>query len=159
MLCAAGSFESDVWSVDSEPTDQSTCLEVLSGISPQSSLAPIGVGFVLVKQRVTWPAGKSPVRKIMLSFSLTHGSAPKLSPAAILGPGAQPTRQVPPTVEFGRSGEPILLFWTRVQVEHGNKVGTSTGPRIPRYKWRCLLPEKRDRRHRVSYFPGRRSHD
>ena len=35
-------------------------------------LTPIGAGFVLVKQRVTWQAGKYTVRKVMPSFSQTH---------------------------------------------------------------------------------------
>ena len=43
-------------------------------IFSQSSLTPIGTGFVLVEQRVTWQAGKDPVRQATLSFSLTPQS-------------------------------------------------------------------------------------
>ena len=51
-------------------------------IFSQSSLTPIGTGFVLVEQRVTYQAGKDPVRQATLSFSLTHVSALRLSPEA-----------------------------------------------------------------------------
>ena len=83
----------------------------------------------------------------MLSFSLTLGSAPKLSPAASPGPGAQPTRQVSPTVEFGRSGESILSFWTRVLVEHGNTVGTIT------LDWESSVQVAPLRHHRSQRIP------
>ena len=41
-------------------------------IFSRSSLTPVGTGFVLVEQRVTWQAGKDPVRQATLSFSLTR---------------------------------------------------------------------------------------
>ena len=86
----------------------------------------MGAWFVLVQQRVTWQAGKYPARKVMPSFLLAHGGTLKLSPEASSAPEVQPTTQVPPTVEFGRSGASIFLFWARVLVEHGNMVDAVT---------------------------------
>ena len=114
--------ESSVWLTDSKPTAQATRHEVPYGISAESSLTPIGTVFVLVKQRVTWQAGKYPVRKATPSFSPTHESALKLSPEACSGPVVRLTTQVSPTVEFMWSGASSFLFWTRVLVEHGNTV-------------------------------------
>ena len=77
-------------------------LDTRSGISSQSLHTPIGAGFVLVKQRVTTQAGKHPARKVMPSFSLTHGGAPKLSLEASSGSVAQPATQAPLIVVFVR---------------------------------------------------------
>ena len=41
-----------------ESSEEAPCV-----IFSQSSLTPIGTGFVLVEQRVTWQAGKDPVRQ------------------------------------------------------------------------------------------------
>ena len=82
------------------------------GISSQSSLIPIGTGFVLVKQRVTWQAVKYPVRKV---------NAVVLASEASSGPVAQPTTQVPPTVEFVRSGASSFSFWARMLAEQASR--------------------------------------
>ena len=91
-------------------------------IFSRSSLTPIGTGFVLVEQRVTWQAGRDPVRQATLSFSLTHVSALRLSPEASLQPAAQPTMQVPPTVEFVQSSASNFSVWVMGLSEHCDKV-------------------------------------
>ena len=172
--------ERSVWLADSKPTAQATRHEVPSGISP-SLLTPIGAGFVLVKQRVTRQAGKVPTQKS--NAVVLADTRRRFKNCRSSGPVAQPTTQVPLIVEFVRSGASSFLFGSRVLVKLGNTVvltqmvncqpasaGSrrdgmsewsmllpSTWARSPLYKWKCILPEKRDRHHHDSHMlVGRR---
>ena len=82
-----------MWLADSKPTAQTTRHEVPYGISSQFSLTPIGARFCAGQAARHLASGRVPRRSRKRS-KIEAGS----------GPVTQPTTQVPPTVEFVRSG-------------------------------------------------------
>ena len=79
--CPMAKPERSRWLADSTPTVQALRHEVLSRISSQSWLTPMGAWFMLVQQRIARQATKYPARTVTPSFLLTPGATHNASPA------------------------------------------------------------------------------